>query len=199
MACTCWRRCSSCTPTTPTSRNGWRSSPPSPTYALPTCAGSTPRAPRLVRRAGHARLQHLCRPLRRHPGRRGRARAASAGTGRALSASAAVPARAGDNDGRFAVSDYGQVQPRLGDNAQLAALTTRLRAAGISLCADFILNHTVDDHPWALAAKRGDMRYLDYYHHFAERSAPDRYERTLGDVFPHTAPGNFIWNDDTGA
>ncbi|WP_369915712.1 alpha-amylase family glycosyl hydrolase [Xanthomonas sp. NCPPB 3005] len=107
--------------------------------------------------------------------------------------------REGDNDGGFAVSDYGQVEPRLGDNADLIALTTRLREAGISLCADFVLNHTADDHPWALAAKRGDARYLDYYHHFADRHLPDRYERTLGEVFPHTAPGNFTWVEDAHA
>ncbi|CTP91898.1 sucrose hydrolase [Xanthomonas translucens pv. phlei] len=107
--------------------------------------------------------------------------------------------RDGDNDGGFAVSDYGQVEPRLGDNADLVALTARLRDAGISLCADFVLNHTADDHPWALAAKRGDARYLDYYHHFADRDLPDRYERTLGEVFPHTAPGNFTWVEDAQA
>ncbi|WP_369943190.1 alpha-amylase family glycosyl hydrolase [Xanthomonas medicagonis] len=107
--------------------------------------------------------------------------------------------RAGDNDGGFAVSDYGQVEPRLGDNADLAALTARLREAGISLCADFVLNHTADDHPWALAAKRGDTRSLDYYHHFPDRTAPDAYEGTLAQVFPHTAPGNFTWVEEAGA
>ncbi|NJB80847.1 MULTISPECIES: alpha-amylase family protein [Xanthomonas] len=107
-------------------------------------------------------------------------------------------ARAGDNDGGFAVSDYGQVEPSLGSNDDLVALTTRLREAGISLCADFVLNHTADDHAWAQAARAGDARYLDYYHHFADRTQPDQYEATLGQVFPHTAPGNFTWVDATG-
>ncbi|WP_115042580.1 alpha-amylase family protein [Xanthomonas arboricola] len=107
-------------------------------------------------------------------------------------------ARAGDNDGGFAVSDYGQVEPSLGSNDDLVALTTRLRDAGISLCADFVLNHTADDHAWAQAARAGDARYLDYYHHFADRTQPDQYEATLGQVFPHTAPGNFTWVDATG-
>jgi amylosucrase len=107
--------------------------------------------------------------------------------------------REGDNDGGFAVSDYGRVEPTLGDNDDLVALTTRLREAGISLCADFVLNHTADDHPWALAARRGDTRYLAYYHHFADRGLPDRYARTLGEVFPHTAPGNFTWVEDAQA
>ncbi|KTF29605.1 amylosucrase, partial [Xanthomonas vesicatoria] len=78
-----------------------------------------------------------------------------------------------------------------------AALTTRLRASGISLCADFVLNHTADDHAWAQAARGGDARYLDYYHHFADRSLPDQYETTLAQVFPQTAPGNFTWVEDT--
>ncbi|KFA28839.1 amylosucrase [Xanthomonas vasicola] len=106
-------------------------------------------------------------------------------------------ARAGDNDGGFAVSDYGQVEPSLGTNDDLVALTTRLREADISLCADFVLNHTADDHAWALAARAGDARYLDYYQHFADRTLPDQYESTLRQVFPHTAPGNFTWVDDT--
>jgi len=106
-------------------------------------------------------------------------------------------ARAGDSDGGFAVSDYGQVEPSLGTNDDLVALTTRLREANISLCADLVLNHTADDHAWAQAARSGDARYLDYYHHFADRSLPDQYESTLGQVFPHTAPGNFTWVNDT--
>lgn len=106
-------------------------------------------------------------------------------------------ARAGDNDGGFAVSDYGQVEPALGSNDDLVALTARLRAAKISLCADFVLNHTADDHAWAQAARAGDTRYLDYYHHFADRSAPDKYDTTLVQVFPQTAPGNFTWVDET--
>lgn len=101
--------------------------------------------------------------------------------------------RAGDNDGGFAVSDYGQVEPRLGDNRNLQALTARLREAGISLCADLVLNHTADDHPWALAARAGDPHYRGYYHLYPDRRVPDAYERTLGQVFPHTAPGNFSW------
>lgn len=106
-------------------------------------------------------------------------------------------ARAGDNDGGFAVSDYGQVEPALGSNDDLVALTARLRAANISLCADFVLNHTADDHAWAQAARAGDTRYLDYYHHFADRNAPDQYDTTLVQVFPQTAPGNFTWVDET--
>ena len=99
--------------------------------------------------------------------------------------------REGDSDGGFAVRDYDRVDPALGDDADLDALTARLRDAGISLCADLVLNHTADDHRWALAARAGNARHRDYYHVFPDRTLPDAHERTLGQVFPLTAPGNF--------
>jgi amylosucrase len=100
-------------------------------------------------------------------------------------------ARAGENDGGFAVTSFDEVDPALGTNADLHALTTRLRAAGISLCSDFILNHVADDNQWALAAKAGDARARAMFHVFPDRDLPDRHERTLGQVFPQVAPGNF--------
>jgi amylosucrase len=107
-------------------------------------------------------------------------------------------AREGDNDGGFAVRDYDTIEPALGNNEDLDALTACLRDAGISLCADLVLNHTADDHAWALAARRGDPRYRDYFHIFPDRSVPDAYERTLGQIFPQTAPGNFTHVPDVG-
>jgi amylosucrase len=100
-------------------------------------------------------------------------------------------AREGDNDGGFAVRDYDAIEPALGTTDDLEALTARLRDAGISLCADLVLNHTADDHRWAQAARAGDAHHRAYYHVFPDRTLPDRYERDLHQVFPMTAPGNF--------
>ena len=102
-------------------------------------------------------------------------------------------ARAGENDGGFAVSSFDEVEPALGSNADLEALTAQLRAAGISLCSDLILNHVADDHAWAQAAKAGNPRARAMFLCFPDRSMPDRYERTLGQVFPQVAPGNFTY------
>jgi amylosucrase len=107
-------------------------------------------------------------------------------------------AREGDNDGGFAVSDYDTVEPSLGTNEDLDALTARLREAGISLCADLVLNHTADDHRWAMAARRGNPHYRDFYHIFPDRQLPDAYERALGQVFPQTAPENFTHIPELG-
>jgi len=101
--------------------------------------------------------------------------------------------REGENDGGFAVASFEEVEPRFGSNADLEALTGDLRSAGISLCSDFILNHVADDHAWARGAREGDERFRGFFHVFPDRAAPDAYERTLGQVFPQAAPGNFTF------
>ena len=102
-------------------------------------------------------------------------------------------ARAGESDGGFAVANFDEVDPALGDNADLEALTAQLRENGISLCSDMVLNHVADDHRWARGAAEGDPALLDYFHTFPNRKQPLRYERTLGQVFPQAAPGNFTY------
>lgn len=100
-------------------------------------------------------------------------------------------ARAGENDGGFAVASFDEIEPKLGTMDDLEHLCTALRHAGISLCADFVLNHVADDHPWARAAVAGDPARRDFFHVFPDRALPDQYEQTLAQVFPEAAPGNF--------
>jgi amylosucrase len=102
-------------------------------------------------------------------------------------------ARPAPNDGGYAVADYGAVEPALGTMADLRALAADLRAAGMALCVDVVLNHTAREHEWARAAMAGDARKLAYYRTFADRAEPDAYELTLPEVFPDTAPGSFTW------
>lgn len=102
-------------------------------------------------------------------------------------------ARAGDSDGGFAVASFEEIEPTLGSMADLERLTAQLREAGISLCADLVLNHVADDHAWARAAMAGDADRRAFFHVFADRALPDAYEATLGEVFPQAAPGNFTY------
>ena len=100
-----------------------------------------------------------------------------------------------NNDGGYAVQDFDTVDPKLGTNEDLAALAKKLRRAGISLCIDFVMNHTASTHRWAKAAEAGDPEYQDYYFCYPDRTIPDRYDRDVPQVFPNTAPGNFTWNE----
>src|SRR4051812_6308128 len=107
-------------------------------------------------------------------------------------------ARPAPNDGGYAVVDYGAVEPALGTMDDLRALAADLRAAGMALCVDVVLNHTAREHPCAQAAMAGDERMLAFYRTFADRAEPDAYERTLPEVFPDTAPGSFTWEPALG-
>ena len=106
--------------------------------------------------------------------------------------------REGENDGGYAVVDYRRVDPAIGDNEDLGTLCTALRARGMSVCLDLVLNHCAREHPWAVAARAGDERYLGYFHTFPDRTLPDAYERTLPEVFPDFAPGNFTFDEQSG-
>lgn len=104
-------------------------------------------------------------------------------------------ARQGENDGGFAVSSFSEIEPRFGNMDDLRALTEQLRKENISLCSDFILNHVADDHPWALAAQAGDPNYRAYFYSYQDRALPDKFEQTVGQIFPQAAPGNFTYVD----
>lgn len=99
--------------------------------------------------------------------------------------------REGENDGGYAVVDYGAVDPRLGTMDDLGALAADLHERDMALCIDVVVNHTAAEHTWARAARAGDPTYRRFYRIFPDRSLPDRYEQTLREVFPDFAPGNF--------
>ncbi len=104
--------------------------------------------------------------------------------------------RPGDNDGGYAVMDYGAVRPDLGSMDDLRDVATLLRDRGISLCVDLVLNHVAREHSWAEAARAGDPAHRAYFHVFPDRALPDAFERTMPEVFPDFAPGSFTWDDD---
>jgi amylosucrase len=107
--------------------------------------------------------------------------------------------REGDNDGGYAVADYRAVRADLGTVDDLRTLTADLRKAGISIVLDLVLNHVAREHEWARAARDGDPRYRDYFYAFDDRTIPDTYEKTLPEVFPAFAPGNFTFDEELGA
>ena len=105
----------------------------------------------------------------------------------------------GDSDGGYAVSDYRQVDHRLGVMEDLKALATELREQGISLVLDFIFNHTSDEHRWAKAALAGDPEFREFYFIYPDRTTPDAYDRTLREVFPDKHPGGFSYRQEIGS
>ena len=102
----------------------------------------------------------------------------------------------GRSDGGYAVADFRTVQPELGTMEDFAEVTSACHKRGISVCLDFVMNHTSEDHEWAKRARAGEKEYQDRYFFFDSYDIPALYEQTCPQVFPTTAPGNFTWLDD---
>ncbi len=104
----------------------------------------------------------------------------------------------GRSDGGYAVADFRKVKPELGTMEDLASLAQKCHESGISLCMDFVMNHTSEDHEWAVKARGGDGEYMSRYFFYADPSVPQEYEKTVPQVFPTTAPGNFTYLPEMG-
>ena len=102
----------------------------------------------------------------------------------------------GKSDGGYAVADFRKVRPDLGTIEDLEHLTKACHEKKINVCMDFVMNHTSEDHEWAKKARKGDGEYMSRYFFFDNPWIPEQYERTVPQVFPSSAPGNFTWLDE---
>lgn len=107
-----------------------------------------------------------------------------------------VPER--ENDGGYAVSSYRQTNPALGTMAELEAIAKAFLDEGIVLVADFIFNHTSDEHAWAKLAKMGDLDHQEFYLMFNTQADTMEYQKYLRDIFPEHRKGSFTYNPDIG-
>ncbi len=103
-----------------------------------------------------------------------------------------------NNDGGYAVSDFTKVKESLGTMEDLKELAEECHRRRISVCLDFVMNHTSEEHEWARRARAGEKEYQDRYFFFDNYDIPAQYEKTCPQVFPTTAPGNFTWLEDAG-
>lgn len=104
----------------------------------------------------------------------------------------------GRSDGGYAVADFRKVKPELGTMRDLETLCKDCHSRNINVCLDFVMNHTSEDHEWAKKAKAGEKEYQDRYFFYDNYDIPALYEKTVPQVFPTTAPGNFTFNEETG-
>ncbi len=99
------------------------------------------------------------------------------------------------NDGGYAVSNYRKIDKRFGSNADFKKVAKTLKQKDMLLMIDLVVNHTSNEHEWAKKAQSGDAEYQDYYYTFADRTAPELFERSMPEIFPESSPGNFTWDE----
>ena len=98
-----------------------------------------------------------------------------------------------ESDGGYAVSDFRKVDQRFGTLEDLEALQKEMQQQDMYLMLDIVLNHTSHQHEWARKARQGEKKYQDYYYFYNDRSLPDEYDKTMPEIFPEAAPGNFTF------
>ena len=104
----------------------------------------------------------------------------------------------GRSDGGYAVADFRKVRPDLGTMKDLAELAEKCHEEDINVCMDFVMNHTSEDHEWAKRARDGEGEYMSRYFFYDNNEVPEKYEETVPQVFPTTAPGNFTYLPENG-
>lgn len=107
-----------------------------------------------------------------------------------------LEARAGENDGGYAVQNYKNIDPKFGNNKQFKKVLNTLRKNGIHSCIDFVVNHTAVEHEFAQRAIAGEQKYRDMYLLVESDDTRAEFERTVAEVFPSVAPGNFTYHKD---
>lgn len=100
----------------------------------------------------------------------------------------------GESDGGYAVSDFRKVDQRFGSLQDLKKLQTSMQEQDMYLMLDIVLNHTSHHHEWAKKAMAGDKTYQDYFYMYDNRQVPDQFDRSMPEIFPESAPGNFTYN-----
>jgi len=98
-----------------------------------------------------------------------------------------------ESDGGYAVSNFRKIDDRFGTLYDLHLVQELMRRNNMYLMMDIVLNHTSRKHEWAKKAVEGNKDYQDYFYFFDDRTVPDEYDRSMPEIFPESAPGNFTY------
>lgn len=96
-----------------------------------------------------------------------------------------------DRDDGYDVMDFYGVDDRLGDHGDVVEFLRAARDRGMRVIVDFLVNHTSDQHPWFLEARKSkDNPFRDFYV-WRSDPPPDTSDQV---VFPDQE--NSIWTKD---
>jgi trehalose synthase len=100
-----------------------------------------------------------------------------------------------DRDDGYDVTDFFTVDPRLGTLGDLVEFVRSAKDRGMRVIADFVVNHTSNQHPWFVEARKSkDNPYRDYYV-WRSDTPPDTSSEV---VFPGEQTSLWTQDDATG-
>ncbi|MFJ5862159.1 alpha-amylase family protein [Pseudarthrobacter sp. NPDC092439] len=100
-----------------------------------------------------------------------------------------------DRDDGYDVTDFFGVDPRLGTLGDVVEFIRAAKDRGMRVIADFVVNHTSDQHPWFVEARKStDNPYRDFYV-WRPDSPPDTSDEV---VFPGEETSLWTRDEATG-
>ncbi len=101
-----------------------------------------------------------------------------------------------NRDNGYDISDYYNVDSRLGTLGDFVEFMHRARDRGFRVLVDLVINHTSDQHPWFQAARSDpDSRYHDYY--IWSKDKPKDADK--GVAFPGAQQSIWTYDEKAGA
>jgi trehalose synthase len=100
-----------------------------------------------------------------------------------------------NKDDGYDITDFYGVDPALGTHGDFTEMLRTAHDRGIRVIADFVMNHTSDQHPWFRSARASrDSPYRDFYV-WRDDKPPEK----PGDVvFPDQETSNWAWDEEAG-
>ena len=98
-------------------------------------------------------------------------------------------------DGGYDVADFYSVLPRYGTVEDVKAFVEEVHRRGMRVIADFLVNHTSDQHPWFIEARKPDSPMRDRY---VWTDDPGRWSEARV-IFTDTHDSNWSWDESAGA
>jgi maltose alpha-D-glucosyltransferase / alpha-amylase len=98
-------------------------------------------------------------------------------------------------DGGYDISDFLSVLPEYGTVEDVAELIAGAHARGIRVIADLVMNHTSDQHPWFIEARRPGSPKRDWY----VWSDTDQRYADARIIFCDTELSNWTYDPEVGA
>ena len=103
-----------------------------------------------------------------------------------------------DRDDGYDVTDYLNVDPRLGDLGQLVEVVQLAHDRGIRVIVDLVINHTSDQHPWFKASRKEKDRDKNPFRDYYVWRAEDPGDTSDQVVFPDVEDSIWELDEKTG-
>lgn len=99
----------------------------------------------------------------------------------------------GKDDG-YDIKDYYNINPDYGTLEDFKEFLQEAHKRNIKIITDFVLNHTSDQHPWFIEAKKGPSS--PYYNYYVWSDTPDKY-KGVRIIFTDSETSNWSYCRDT--